>query len=95
MYIHNANSSIVDKPIPPANVLNVYKQDFIQVFGVAYTTHSEYDQLRHIGLNGYKELLFTLGCLAPNEVSIGYTNRLIFIPSLGRFDYTTINPCYS
>jgi hypothetical protein len=60
---------IVTQPVIPATALLPYKEDMMQLFGTAYTSTTEYDQLRRTGLQGIQKLLFLSGLLLPNEVS--------------------------
>ncbi|RKP25614.1 Dos2-interacting transcription regulator of RNA-Pol-II-domain-containing protein [Syncephalis pseudoplumigaleata] len=60
----------VTQTVMPAAALLPYKEDMLQLFGTAYTSTAEYDQLRRTGLEGMRRLLFSSGLLLPNEAGI-------------------------
>ncbi|KAI9598678.1 Dos2-interacting transcription regulator of RNA-Pol-II-domain-containing protein [Syncephalis fuscata] len=63
-------SDEVMETVQPAVALIPFKESMMQLFGTAYTSTAEYDQLRHTGLEGVKHLLFISGLLLPNEAGI-------------------------
>ncbi|KAI8049972.1 Dos2-interacting transcription regulator of RNA-Pol-II-domain-containing protein [Syncephalis plumigaleata] len=63
-------SDEITQHIMPATALLPYKDDMMRLFGTAYTSTAEYDQLRRTGLQGIRQLLFLSGLLLPNEAGI-------------------------